>query len=267
MSAALMLIFLVALGQNEPPRQPAAEEKAEAAARLEFMKQSASVYDVTVGEKKTPLRLVAEPVLRWTNPVSNIPDGVLFLWIDAAGRPQVAAQVFIAAGTKDLWLHEFSSLSAEPFDVARDGSVPWHPRKPGLEMEPVADAPAPADSAVRRLTQMRNIALEFQASDDFEGKSRWELRLLSKPLHRWGKPGSQVLDGALFAFAHGTDPEVFVLVEARGSEGKYSYEYGLAPMTAYALKVSLKGREIWTAPYRKAPFQPNEPFFILKYVP
>jgi hypothetical protein len=37
-----------------------------------------------------------------------------------------------------------------------------------------------AETAVKRLAQMRTIAKDFEAADDFEGKSRWELRLLAK---------------------------------------------------------------------------------------
>lgn len=80
-------------------------------------------------------------------------------------------------------------------------------------------------------------------------------------------PKSTILDGALFAFVHGTDPEVFVMVEAREAQGKYRWHYALAPMTAYALKVSSKGSEIWSSPHHKGPSRPDEPYFILKYVP
>lgn len=263
MSTILLAVAAALAGQTEPA-QP--EEKAEAGARLEFMKESVAVYDFTRGEKDVPLKLLADPVLRWTNPVSNIPDGAVFLWVGPEGRPQAAAQAFIAADTKDLWLHEFTSLSTEPMVMKRNGQAQWQPRKPGLEFKKFEDAPAPADSAVRRLTQMRNIAQSFQVADDFGGKSRWELRLMSKPLYRYGKEGTEIIDGALFTFAHGTDPELWVLVEARSGQEKPQWYYALAPMTAYALKVSRKGEDIWSAPYREGPFQPSEPFFIQKYV-
>jgi hypothetical protein len=246
---------------------PAEDDKAAAAERLDFMKRSAAVYKITLAEKDSELKLVAEPVLRWTNPVSTVPDGVLFLWVGPEGRPEVAAQVFIAARTTDLWLHEFQSLSTESMTLARDNQVTWHPQKPGVELKMVENAPAPAESPVQRLGQMRAIAQDLEAADDFEGKSRWELRLLVKPLHRYGKPKTEILDGALFAFAHGTDPEVFLMVEARGAQGRYRWHYALAPMTAYAVKVSVKGKELWNAPHRQAPFPQDEPYFILKYVP
>jgi len=187
--------------------------------------------------------------------------------VGPTGRPELAAQVFIAAGSKDLWLHEFQSLSEHALTVSRGGAPQWQPQRPGIEMKPVEGAPGPAESAVKRLTQMRKIAESFEATDDFEGKSRWELRLLSKPLQRYEKSSADVLDGALFAFAHGTDPEVFLMLEARGADGQYAWHYGLAPMTAYAVKVSSAGREIWSAPHRQGPFAASEPFFILKYLP
>jgi hypothetical protein len=269
MSVILGIMLAAALvGQKQSSEPvPTEDDKAAAAERLDFMKRSATVYKITLGEKETDLKLVHEPVLRWTNPVSTVPDGVLFLWVGPEGRPELAAQVFIAARTTDLWLHEFQSLSMESLTVARDSKVTWHPQKPGIEMKPVEDAPAPAESAVQRLSQMRTIAQSLQAADDFEGKSRWELRLLVKPLHRYGKPNTDILDGALFTYAHGTDPEVFLMLEARGSPGKYRWHYALAPMTAYAVKVSAKGKELWNTPHRQAPFPQDEPYFILKYVP
>jgi len=254
---------------NDAATEPDADDNKEAAgARLQFMKESAAKYDIRLnGEKKSKLNLVAEPVLRWNNPVSSVPDGSLFIWCGPDGRPELAAQVFIAAGTKDLWLHEFQSLSLDTFTVSRGGAAQWNPKKPGMELAPIEGAPPPAETAVQRLSQMRKIAADFEAADDFEGASRWELRLLPKPLKRYGNPDTELLDGALFAFVHGTDPEVFLMLEARGAPEKRRWHYGLAPMTAYALKVSYKDRPIWSTKWRKPPFDPDEPFYILQYAP
>lgn len=245
-----------------------ADDKQAAADRLEYMKRSAAVYRITLDdETKTELALDANPALRWNNPVSGVPDGSLFLWVGPNGRPELAAQVFIAANTKDLWLHEFQSLSLGRFAVVRDAGPLWSPRRPGVEMKPVPGAPRAAETAVARLAQMRSLAKDFEANDEFEGKSRWELRLLSKPLMRYNLEQDEILDGALFAFAHGTDPEVFLLLEARRVSIGHAWQYGLAPMTAYGVKASYKQQPIWDSPARKPPFDPEEPYFILKYVP
>ena len=244
-----------------------AKSKAEAAQRLAFMKASLAVYEVYSGtDRKTKLALHPEPLLRWNNPVSSVPDGAVFMWT-ANGRPEIGMQVFIAAGTTDLWLHEFQSLSRGTFSLERDGQPVWHPHKAGVEFKPAPDAPEPAKTEVGRLQQMRAIAETFTAADDFEGKSRWELRLLSKPLHRYGKPDTEILDGALFAFVHGTDPEVWLLVEARSTDRGHAWQYALAPMTGYAVQVSRKGQAVCSCPWRKPPFDPREPFFICQYKP
>ena len=265
--SAVLLATLAGQTHSPAPSQTD-DEKQDSAARLQYMKQSAAVYEIRLGnEKKAQLKLLPEPVLRWNNPVSGVPDGSLVLWVGPDNRPELAAQVFIAAGTKDLWLHEFQSLSLDSLTVLRDGAAQWQPRKPGIKLTMIEDAPPPPETSVQRLAQMRTIAKDFEAADDFEGKSRWELRLLAKPLQRYGKPNSDILDGALFTFAHGTDPEVFLMLEARSSGGKYRWHYGLAPMTAYAVRVSYKGKVLWNRPEQKPPFDPAEPFYILKYVP
>lgn len=248
-----------------------ADEQTDAAERLAFMKKSVTVYEVVPqargGRQPKPFTVQSEPLLRWNNPVSSSPDGALFLWLDETQRPAIAAQAFIAGGTKDLWLHEFQSLSVEPFTMQRDSAVVWSPAKGGVTMKPLIEAPVPATSKPLRMSQMRELAKRFEASDDFQGGSRWELRLLTTPLHRYGGEDQPVADGALFAFAHGTDPEVLLLLEARRHNGALEWQYGLAPMTGYALQAKDRGQLVWSAEYRKPPFAVDQPFFILKYFP
>jgi hypothetical protein len=233
--------------------------------RLDFMKTSVATYVVMADGQE--IKLNPEPLLRWDNPVSKVPDGTLFLWQDAKSRPKAIVQVFIAANTKDLWLHEFQSLSTSKFEMFRNDSPVWTPDRGGVDWKPLPDAPSPGGTRIARLTQMRQLAKRFEAQDDFEGKSRWDLRLLSTPLHRYGADGEDVIDGAIFAYAHGTDPEALLLLEARPGQGGAEWNYALAPMTGYALRVSDQGKEVWTIDKRPGPYVPSEPFFLIKYVP
>ena len=264
MTAVLLSLLVIA---QPGPARTADAETAEADERLTFMKDSARVYEFSRDDGRAKLPLRDEPLLRWNNPVSDVKDGLLVLWTEPAGRPVAAAQVFLAAGSDTLWLHEFQSLADEGFTVERDNRTVWAPESAGVQMRPVPDAPPPAETPVGRLVQMRAIAKEFQASDDFEGKSRWELRLMPQPLHRYGAKDGTVRDGALFVFAHGTDPEVFLLLEARTEDGKTTWHYGLAPMTSYAVTASLRDEEVWSADTRPAPHEQDSPFFILVYKP
>ncbi|MEK6257401.1 MAG: hypothetical protein AABP62_02180 [Planctomycetota bacterium] len=233
-----------------------------AARRLEFMKNSVKGYEFLLGPNFTAkLTVEPEPLLRFTNPVSGLQDGGFFLWRSEAGRPMVGAQVFLTS--EDLWIHEFQSLAPVPFRVSRSDKIAWEPQRAGVEVKPVPDVPVPAAGAVQRLVQMRDIAKRFIASDEFEGRPKSdELRLLTRPLVRFGAENSDTLDGALFVHAHGTDPELMIVLEALKSDSGHRWHYSLAPMTGYALKASLDDKPVWEVAWRKPPFDPKEPFFI-----
>ena len=231
------------------------------------MKESVQVYKFTTGTNDDEeLKLQLDPALRWNNAVTGLKDGTLFFWTSSEGRPYAAAQSFqIESG---IWLHEFQSLTTDSFRATRDGTTIWAPTKPGIEWNPVPDAAVPAKTPAQRLTQMKAIIDRFGANDDFEGTSRWELRALARPLLRYSSDRLKIVDGAMFAFVVTTDPEVFVILEAVASEEKEpAWRYALAPMTAYALKVSLDGKTIWEKPWTKGPVPDSSPYKILVYKP
>lgn len=231
--------------------------------RLIFMKESLKAYLFTRGAEAMPIDLRDGPLLRWSNPVNGDPDGALFIWT-AHGRPQAAVQVFRTKG--GYWLHELQSLCTDTFQATNDGNPAWEPAKAGLEMRHAPESPEPAESGRQRLAQMRAIADEYSAIDDFGGKqSRWELRLLTTPLYRYADPDRGIVDGALWAFVHGTDPEVFVVLEASETPTGLEWQIGMAPMTAYAVEVSRKGKPVWNAPRRRQLGDPRETFLTRVY--
>jgi hypothetical protein len=216
-------------------------------ARLEFMKKSMATHDIrALDDRGATFRLQAEPVLRFTNPVGGSRDGALFLWLGAGDRPAVASQILW--NPQQIWAQEFSSLSTSPL-IAKsvDGRV-WNPSKGGVSFNPVPDSAKSAETAERRLRQMRELAEGFSAEHFYRGKTWNKLRLLTKPFARYGKPGSNVEDGALFCFALGTDPEVLLMLESRPGKDGREWQYAFAPMTGFALNAFWKGTKIWTKP-------------------
>ena len=90
---------------------------------------------------------------------------------------------------------------------------------------------------------MRALADGFRRTDDFGGKGWSELRLLPTAISRYGKSGTRILDEPhLFAFVYGTDPEVFLFLEARPGKDALEWQYALAPMTIFAVKCSYRGK-------------------------
>ncbi len=234
--------------------------------RLEMMKDAAGSYEIRMADGRArPFRLQAEPVLRFTNTVGATRDGAIFLWLDEGDRPAVAAQVFVKRDGS--WTHEFTSLSPGPVVGKTPGAPDWRPTRAGVEFKPVPDAPKPADTPEQRLRQMQELAREFAAEDLFREKSWQPLRLLTRPFARYGKPGGEVLDGALFAYVLTTDPEVYLMLEARAGKDGPEWQFAFAPMTIYSVRASWKGREVWELPTRwQTASHPVEPFYFRENV-
>lgn len=261
-----VIVVLVAGSLVAQATRPQERDKATADARLQFMKTAVAGYKVSlVDSAGTVLKLTTEPAFRLGNqPADNLVDGAVFFWTGAGGKPEAAIQVYQKKDRsypEGVWVHDFTSLAASPVRAERDGASIWKPSGPGVEYKPIPDAPKPAQTAAQRTRQLNQLAQGFRASDAFKQKGWSELRLLPKPIVRYGSEKSDVLDGALFAFVMGTDTEVFLLLEARSVSGRYVWQYALAPMTVFALKCSYDGRTVWELPDRLPAEDPTKPYF------
>src|SRR5579872_2361398 len=171
-------------------------------------------------DREHELTVHPKAVLRWSNPGVGSVYGDVYLWTHK-GRPEAVMSFY--KWWKPDWgfTAEMHSLSLTGLSAEREGVLRWQPTKAGIELNDVPDAPLPAESAPRRLQQMRTLAGAFSARVVDQRQSRGgkeqlqELRLLTQPLYRYPAGEGEVLDGALFAIVMGTDPEVFVLLEAR----------------------------------------------------
>jgi hypothetical protein len=247
--------FLLSLSSAICADGDAADAK-ERAARLAEMKRQAADYSLTLeGKSQVPLVLHDEAVLRFNNPVGGVPDGIVVLWKHGK-RPAVFAQVF---QTKEgLWIHECQSLASAGLKMQSGEKTFWSPGEGAESFRRLVEAPPAADTPARRLAQMKQLAAEFSATDDFKISSRdvettrHALRILPTPVYRYDDPALGVTDAAVFAFVQGTDPEVFLVLEHRSSKDeKAGWHYTLAPMTCWAVEVKHKGDVVWSAPNRQ----------------
>ncbi|MDR3638065.1 MAG: hypothetical protein P4L84_29945 [Isosphaeraceae bacterium] len=90
------------------------------------------------------------------------------------------------------------------------------------------------------------------------------LRLMPHPIVRYNEPKAGLTDGAMFAFASGTNLEGLVLIEPRGSAPeKASWQYAVALITAAPYEVSIDRREVCFEPYNPRSRIANEAYFTL----
>ena len=238
-----------------PPRPDQARIR-----RLEFMK--AKVAELTLETDAEPivtLTLADAPALRWTNPVRGAGgDGATFFWLRGT-RPAAVATVSIRDGGKVF--RELALLADEPLTCRRGAQTVWSPRKNVLPFRSLENSPVPASSGALRLAQMRDLARRFRVSL-IKGKPV-ESRLLSRPLARYEDTGAGILDGAVFSFAEGTDPEALVLLESRrdAAHPDGGWFYSIGRMSAPPLEVRLDSRLIWSCQgYWKSPRSPEDAY-------
>jgi hypothetical protein len=215
---------------------------------LEGFKAEAAEYKVHLQSRATEsLQVVKEPVLRWDNPARTGENGATFVWT-LGGRPEMIGTIFTyRLNDKINRKHEYHSLATEPLAAEFRGKEVWAPKVAGVKFAPLAEAAAPAGTSRQRLTQMKALAREFSASmKDAEGEP-YQLRLLTQPLFRYEPEDKGVLDGAMFSFSLGTDPEVLLLLEARPVKDAHQWQFAFARFHYVELKAFHKEREVFRA--------------------
>jgi hypothetical protein len=173
------------------------------------------------------------------------------VWVQGDGRPAVIGAIFafstsIKDGSRTVY-HEMHSLAEVPLTAV------WHGQAESVEVpfqwKPVPDAPRPAESASRRLRQMRLLSRRFAGHSVDQRGRRWELRLIPRPLYEYeAKDNALILGGALFAFCQGTDTEIVLAIEARQTADGYRWHYGCADFSDYGLSMRLGDAEVWKSP-------------------
>jgi hypothetical protein len=86
---------------------------------------------------------------------------------------------------------------------------------------------------------MRQLARRFAVHETVNDQVI-ECRLLAQPIDRYQSPEDEIEDGAIFAFANGTNPEIGLVLEC----DKAAWTYGTVRLSAAESVVKLDGREV-----------------------
>src|SRR5262249_54436017 len=154
------LMLLTVIATRAVPQTPATLKKEElsgnAAKAAEFAAAESVRYEIRHADpSQAVLKMVPEPVLRFSNPIVADVHGSLYLWTNN-GCPEVAASIFQFFDRRQLNT-ELVSLTTVPLRADRNGRPRWTPDA-GVQFAPLAGSAAPADTADRRQLQMRQLA-------------------------------------------------------------------------------------------------------------
>jgi hypothetical protein len=252
LSLASFVLFAVAmiLAQEIPVEKDS--DKAVIDHWLDVSKKYATEYEIfPADDAKATFELVPEPVFRHTQSVRGDDIGAVYVWVDKQGRPAVVGVTFAYSLNDSVRRShvELHSLYPAPITAKfRDRDL-WESRTPGLKWHPFpGETPTPADTAARRLLQLRQLARRFEGhTTDFQQK-RWELRQVATPIFTYDVGSSETLGGAMFAFCQGTDTEIVLLIEARAMADGQEFYFAYAPFTDYDIVLTVDDQNVEEAP-------------------
>ena len=243
-------LWLAADPVDSQAEQKTEDSKTQSATRLKLMKETAASIEIRVeGQDGAKLELSAQPVMRWDNHRSSVADGAAFVWLSDR-RPQVIGGMWIKNRQENTFF-ELHSLSPKRLTASVDGTKRWSTTQPGVSWQVVAGAPPPAASRVERLRQMKQLGEGFstyavKTAPDYDEGSVWHLRMMAQPVYRYVEQAP--VDGAIFAFAQGIDPEVYLILESHEDQGIGRWRFSFAAACVWELHAKRGDREVWSRP-------------------
>jgi hypothetical protein len=223
--------------------------------RLQLMEQTIADFEISSTEitSRPALTFSAKPLLRYSDPTRGLTESNVLLdasvWrLGATGRPTALVTLEIYRSTTETGelAYEFLSLVDAKFSLVRKSAetVVWDATGSALKLRDLPGAPEPAKVASARLAQMRQLARRFAVRETLQGE-QIPCRLLPQPIDRYESIGDNIVDGAIFAFANGTNPETGLVLEC----GNTGWSYGFVRLSSAEAKMELDGREVATYPF------------------
>jgi hypothetical protein len=234
----------LAAAHEQDAAAPATGDNARAASAADYVRERVEQMQVrdAGGQSVAELKPQVKPLLSY----NDLARGYLAagVWrLGERGRPEglVSVEYWLRNGDlqsdQPYLSYEFISLAGRAFELASpvDG-FEWRGDGKALEFIPLPDGPAPAESARLRLTQMKGLLRRVTVKERFRADTS-TLRMLSQPIDRYENRDEEIVDGAAFVFAYGTNPELLLLLECDAS----GWRFGLARMSWAETVVELDG--------------------------
>lgn len=247
-----------------PPADCPADNDQESQQRLQMMEREIAQYsiDPPPGADPRAFRFAAKPLLRYSDltrgtSAANVLIDATVWRLGEQGRPTalITLEIYRARGANGILSLECLSLSPDQFSLRHKefDIIAWDADESALSLKPLPDGPAPAETAAARLLQLRHLARRFAVQETLESGESMSCRMLPQPIDRYQAPDKQIVDGAIFAFANGTNPEVGVVLECDGAQ----WSYGPVRLSSAEMTVTLDEAEVAAFPAVASVDQPR----------
>jgi hypothetical protein len=251
-TCAICFAFAIIASLNVPVAaqdadEPETDERERRMAVMSKLVGAIRIFE-NIDGKDVELQRSETPITHFNDPVRRHEDGTLWVF-NRNGRPVAMITCTTNDSRTRRWWHSVASLSTNRLRGEKTGRSVWTPQKPGVEYRPLPDAPPPASTTARRQLQLRQVARRFNAHQFWKpGNQRFELRLSARPVLVYSDESARVLDGGVFLFTHGVNPELVLLVEAVGGQKAASWQYAIAKIGSAEFHASLDDKEVYQSP-------------------
>jgi hypothetical protein len=204
-----------------------------------------------------------KPVMTFSDPTRFDNRGSVWVW-GTQGRPNAVAEIY-HKGEAAGWILVGVNVSGGRIKATHNDAPWWRENESITKFKDLPDAPVPADKSVLRQRQIRALSQRFTAHEFWiPGNSRYELRLVDRPLMTYKDEANGILDGAMFTFANGTNPEVLVLLEVRADPDKKKpprFQVGIDRLTHAEIHVLFDEKEVYSVGRGWQLCAPDKPYF------
>lgn len=241
--SALNLAVLLALlaSANAQEKLESGDKGISAAETKEYVDR----LEMSLPNKEIVAR-IEKPLHTYGDAVRGNSNGTVWAW-GKTGRPKAFLELFRATEPNSPWINAITLTSKETVSVKTGVANGWKPAQTQIDPKLIPDAPLPDSKENVRLLQMKEQSRRFTAHEFWDpNNSRFELRLLPRPLLRYKDEADGIQDGTAYILAHDTNPEIVLLIEALGeTPEKARWHFSAARLGSAELHLEIDGNGVW----------------------
>lgn len=198
-----------------------------------------------------------QPILRYNDIPRGISDASVWR-LGESGRPRAVLVLEIYSQRS---IQYEATAVADPPGHVKGNRWQWSPRKAELIWLEVPTESPPSATAKFRKRQIKQLPQSFSASEGHRGQE-YQLRLMPRPLYEYEDRQQGVLEGAVFAWAHGTNVEILMFIEARVIDGNPPRWFaGFSRLSSSSLEVTYDSEVFWRGPQMQRP-RPEDAYYF-----
>ncbi|HEY7329298.1 MAG TPA: hypothetical protein VH592_16770 [Gemmataceae bacterium] len=253
-------------GTKDEKTDQSAESKANERVRLEAERVVRNIeIEIPRSDNWIKVPRIKDPLLYYGDPTRQNDRGSVWAW-GQKGRPVALLEIFRGVQLRSHWTFVICNTSGGKLRARYADAPWWDENDSSAELKDIPGVPAPAADASLRQRQVKLLAQKFTGHEFWDpDNTRYELRLLKRPLCTYRDEASGILEGGLFTLANGTNPEILFFVEAHvdsKSNSKPVWQYTVGRLAHAELHLEYDGKEVYTAPRGNRVAGSDQPYWI-----